>query len=175
MWKSFIECAVHLWRKKKQPNAMHIASQLVTIEGNAHICSAHRNRSPICLTLPQAPLCMSYMRGIFERPNRAIFFLQYELVKKSPAPILNTHYACVHEPLSKTNIRLLKGGRHRQPIWAIYSMRVVKTSSILRAIKLNHLKSCDAMVDKVGMIVPKYTSRICSSYKFDFMNQKCRI
>ena len=23
---------------------MHIAGQLVTIEGNAHICSAHRNR-----------------------------------------------------------------------------------------------------------------------------------
>ena len=49
---------------------MHISAQLTGID------------SPICLTMPQAPLCMSYMRGIFERPNRAIVFLQYELFKK---------------------------------------------------------------------------------------------
>ena len=49
---------------------MHISAQLTGID------------PAICLTMPQAPLCMSYMRGIFERPNRAIVFLQYELFKK---------------------------------------------------------------------------------------------
>ena len=56
-----------------QLKAMHISAQLTGID------------PAICLTMPQAPLCMSYMRGIFERPNRAIVFLQYELVQKSSA------------------------------------------------------------------------------------------
>ena len=68
--ENHLENALCIFEENKQPNAMHISAQLTGID------------PAICLTMPQAPLCMSYMRGIFERPNRAIVFLQYELVEK---------------------------------------------------------------------------------------------
>ena len=42
--ENHLQNALCIFEKNKQPNAMHIAGQLVTTEGNAHICSAHRNR-----------------------------------------------------------------------------------------------------------------------------------
>ena len=42
--ENHLENALCIFEENKQPNAMHVAGQLVTTEGNAHICSAHRNR-----------------------------------------------------------------------------------------------------------------------------------